>query len=90
MARSCCATSKAAPANRPPVTWAVRLVRSRVDWLRGRRHLGDRLTRRGLGLPATLLPAARVLPALHSGLAAQALLVDSTTRAAMQIAARAR
>ena len=61
----------------------VGTVKSRLA--RGRRHLGDRLTRRSLALPPALSaggllpPSARAAPA--------ALLVDATTRAAMQIAA---
>jgi len=61
----------------------VGTVKSRLA--RGRRHLGDRLTRRGLGLPAAL-PAAGPLSAIARA-APPALLVNSTTSAAMQVAA---
>ncbi len=54
----------------------VGTVKSRLA--RGRRMLGDRLKRRGLAV-LTALPPARAKPS--------ALLADSTTRAAMQIAA---
>jgi RNA polymerase sigma factor (sigma-70 family) len=61
----------------------VGTVKSRLA--RGRQQLGDRLTRRGLDAPApvaivgAISPSVRVVPS--------ALLVESTTRAAMQIAA---